>query len=316
LGAACHHVGSDLEHGRRRSARPGYRRADRHLSIPRREWFKLGTMGVVEDSTSSVTTGSAPTAGPVSWRRPPAIARYVVALSSVAVSLIALSWMNVVFQTAAHVSLFLCAVMFSAWFGGFGPGVIAVGASMLAFDYFYLAPVHSFAVQPGQLPRLLLFSLPALFVVSLTAAQRRAAASLTQAHDALQLRSRELEEINRALHAENTERARAQYLTEQMFEKSWPSRGIAIIGKDYRFLQVNKGYEYLSGMSAHRIIGQYYPDVLGAHIFELSRPHLDRCFAGEEVRFEGGSLCATAGDSWRGPAHHCGRPRGRSRRRS
>jgi len=71
-------------------------------------------MGVVEDSTSSVTTGSAPTAGPPSWRQPPAIARYVVALSSVAVSLIALSWMNVVFQTAAHVSLFLCAVMFSA----------------------------------------------------------------------------------------------------------------------------------------------------------------------------------------------------------
>jgi Domain of unknown function (DUF4118) len=39
---------------------------------------------------------------------------------------------------SAPVSLLLCAVMFSAWFGGIGPGLLATGLSTLAFDYYRL----------------------------------------------------------------------------------------------------------------------------------------------------------------------------------
>src|SRR5712692_7925395 len=107
--------------------------------------------------------------------------------------------MNTVFQGAAHVSLFLCALMFSAWFGGFKPGLLAMAVSMLTFKYYFLPPIHSLGMELTQLPRLALFSVSGLFVVSLTAAQRSAAESLTQARDDLQTRSRELERINAAL---------------------------------------------------------------------------------------------------------------------
>lgn len=219
-------------------------------------------------------------------RRRPAIVRYVVALSSVGAALIVIWWMDRVFHAPAHVSAFLCAAMFSAWFGGFGPGLLASGAAVLAFNYFYMSsPLHSLALDVDQLPRLVLFAISAAFVVSLTAAQRRTSESLSQAHDALQQHSGELEEINRSLRAENDQRTRAEYLSGRMFEISRDH--IAVIGRDYRFRQVTKAYERLSNMTMDQIVGMYYPDVLGAHIFELAKPHLDRCFKGEQVRFAG-----------------------------
>src|SRR3989449_9925196 len=102
-----------------------------------------------------------------------------------------------------------------------------------------------------QLPRLALFSVSGRFVVSLTAAQRSAAESLTQARDDLQTRSRELERINAALQAENVERKRAKYLTGRVFEGLPDS--VAIIGRDYRFQRVNPVYEQHWGVPAERV---------------------------------------------------------------
>jgi len=317
--------------------------------------------------------------------------------------------MNSVLQAAAHVSLFLCAVMFSAWFGGFKPGLLAIAFSLLAFKYYFLPPIHSLELELTQLPRLVLFSLSGLFVASLSAAQKIAAESLRQARDDLQERSRELERINAALQAENierkraedalrrqanlleqvheailvcelpgtiidwnrgaeqlygfsreeaigrlshdllrtehaipmdlfeatierhgtwtgeltqttrdgrkvvvdsrcvlvheadgrrlvletnrdiTERKRAEYLTGQVFE-SLPD-GVAIIGRDYRYQQVNPAYEQQWGgprMSAERVVGMHVADVVGMDVFEqTAKPHLDRCFDGEEGSYAG-----------------------------
>src|ERR1041384_2715406 len=60
---------------------------------------------------------------------PPSSLRYAVAVLSVTVAVIAAWWMDIALQSAAHVSLFLCALMFSAWFGGIGPGLLAVTLS-------------------------------------------------------------------------------------------------------------------------------------------------------------------------------------------
>src|SRR6266478_721334 len=343
------------------------------------------------------------------WNQPPVILRYAVAVLSVIAALIVLWWMNSVLQAAAHVSLFLCAVMFSAWFGGFKPGLLAIAFSLLTFKYYFLPPIHSLELELTQLPRLVLFSLSGLFVASLSAAQKIAAESLRQARDDLQERSRELERINAALQAENierkraedalrrqanlleqvheailvcelpgtiiywnrgaeqlygfsreeaigrlshdllrtehaipmdlfeetierhrtwtgeltqtrcdgrkvvvdsrcvlvheadgrrlvletnrdiTERKRAEYLTGQVFE-SLPD-GVAIIGRDYRYQQVNPAYEQQWGgprMSAERIVGMHVADVVGMEVFEqTAKPYLDRCFDGEEGSYAG-----------------------------
>jgi K+-sensing histidine kinase KdpD len=74
-------------------------------------------------------------------------------------------------QTAPFVSLFLCAILFAAWLGGAGPGLLAAGLSTLAFDYYFIPAADSFAFQ--AIPRLSLFAMTALFVIWLSAAQRR-----------------------------------------------------------------------------------------------------------------------------------------------
>ena len=81
-----------------------------------------------------------------------------------------------------------------------------------------------------------------------------------------------------------TERKRAEYLTGQVFESS--PDGISIIGRDYRYQRVNPVYERNWGMPVERIVGMHVAALLGREVFEQTvKPHLDRCFAGEVVRY-------------------------------
>ena len=138
-----------------------------------------------------------------SWRKPPAIWSYGVAVLSVIAALIIAWWIESVWESVPHVSLFICAVMLSAWFGGIRPALLAILLSALAFHYYFMPPIYSWALKPQELPRLVFFALSAFFVGALTAAQRRAAESLRQARD-------DLQRINQALQAENIERKLAE----------------------------------------------------------------------------------------------------------
>jgi len=89
------------------------------------------------------------------------MARYGVAVVSIVVALLSSRWLNT-YWVAAPVSLFLCAVMFSFWFGGPKPGLLATALSVLLFKYYYLASVYSLAVGIKEMPRLLIFALSAL----------------------------------------------------------------------------------------------------------------------------------------------------------
>jgi PAS domain S-box-containing protein len=81
-----------------------------------------------------------------------------------------------------------------------------------------------------------------------------------------------------------TERKRAEYLTQQMFERS-PDR-ISIVGRDYRYQRVNPAFERRWGMPAETIVGMHVADLLGMESFEqMVKASLDRCFAGEEVSY-------------------------------
>ena len=116
---------------------------------------------------------------------------------------------------AAPVSLFLCAIMFSGWFGGLGPGLLAVALSLLVFDYYFVTPLHSLAMEIKEVPRFLIYVLSALFVGLLSAAQRRTTESLRDARDDLSRTVQELRKTNEALHTENTEREQAEAALRQ-----------------------------------------------------------------------------------------------------
>jgi len=113
------------------------------------------------------------------------------------------------------VSLFLCAVILSAWFGGAGPGLLATTLSAFAFYYYFLPPIYSLGAKPGEIPRFLVFTVSVLFVGSLSAAQRSAMESLRRARDDLKETVQELQRTNEALQAESRERKRAEEASRQ-----------------------------------------------------------------------------------------------------
>src|SRR6202035_2043830 len=139
------------------------------------------------------------------WPRPHAIRSYGIAVLSVIAALILSRWPAFHLE-AAPVSLFLCAVMISAWLGGVGPGLLATVLSCLAFDYYALQPLYSFAVKIEEIPRFVIFGVSALIAGSLSAAQRSATESLRSARDFLTETVKELQRTNDALQAESRER--------------------------------------------------------------------------------------------------------------
>ncbi|MCU1310461.1 MAG: sensor signal transduction histidine kinase protein [Candidatus Angelobacter sp.] len=146
---------------------------------------------------------------PFLWRRPPVILRYGIAVLSVTVALILSSWAALHLQ-AAPVSLFLSAVMLAAWFGGVGPGLLAVVFSVFVFYYYILPPIGLGAKAADEIPRLLAFTTSTLVVGLLSAAQRSATESLRRTRDDLKGSVQELEMTNLALQAESGERKEAE----------------------------------------------------------------------------------------------------------
>ncbi len=61
-------------------------------------------------------------------------------------------------------SLFSCAVMLVAWSRGIAPAVLATILAILIFDYFFLEPRYTLAVQPHDVPQLIFFTIGALLV--------------------------------------------------------------------------------------------------------------------------------------------------------
>jgi len=146
---------------------------------------------------------------PLLWPKPPAIWGYGIAVLSVGAALV-ISRLPAIHLQDAPVSLFLCAVLLSAWFGGIGPGFLATALSALAFNYYFLPPIHSLGPKPDEIPRLVIFTVSALFVGSLSAAERSAIESFRRARDDLKKTVQELQNTNEALQAESDERQRAE----------------------------------------------------------------------------------------------------------
>jgi PAS domain-containing protein len=177
---------------------------------------------------------------PLFLRRRSAVTRgYGTAVLSVVVALFLSHWPAFHLESAP-VSLFLCAVMFSAWFAGVGPGLLATVLSALAFYYYFLPPAYSFAAKPGQAPRFFIFVVSALFVGSLSAAQRSATESLRRARDHLNETVQELKRTNEALSKSEAYLAEAQALSHtgsfgwnvSTGELFWSEESFRIFGYD------------------------------------------------------------------------------------
>ena len=201
------------------------------------------------------------------FKKPPSrqhfVLRYGVAVLVVAASLILTLWMQSQLGQGRSpiVTVFLCAIVFSAWFAGLKPGLLALALSILSFEYFFLTPFYSFAMEVREIPRLLSFILSSAVILSLTAAQRTAAESLRRARDMLEETVQGLRRSNNALRKENAERKHAEALLnakQQEFRAIVENAPDQIIRYDRNFCRVyvNPAVAEAYGLQPEALIGK------------------------------------------------------------
>src|SRR6266566_9199020 len=110
--------------------------------------------------------------------------------------------------------LFLPAILLSTWFGGTGPGLLAVLLSTLSINFFLLEPRFAFAFSFRDFVHLVVFLFTALLISSWSAGRRRAESALKRARDDLEKkvegRTADLSLSNEQLRLEIAERTRSE----------------------------------------------------------------------------------------------------------
>ena len=109
---------------------------------------------------------------------------------------------------------FPVAVIASTWFGGRGPGWVAVACSTLAVLYYFIPPIRSFAVKPRDVPFFLTFVACEIIANWLIAWRRKTEDSLRRTRDELEVRvgerTAELKKTNDALLSQMAEQRRTE----------------------------------------------------------------------------------------------------------
>ena len=95
-------------------------------------------------------------------------------------------------------SCFLLAVTVSSLFGGLGPGLLSVGLSALAFNYFFLQRTLPPAVEPAIYLRSAVFLVATLLITALMEIKRRVEESRNRAEGALRQTQADLARVSQA----------------------------------------------------------------------------------------------------------------------
>jgi PAS domain S-box-containing protein len=143
---------------------------------------------------------------PQRWRKPTTIYHYALAILSVAVAIVATELITRLLNAEAIASSMLCAVIFTAWFAGLGPALLAITLAVLSFHYYLLPPINSFTwkhdlfgVGISEVPRLILFSVVSILIAFLISAQRKTTETLLRSRDELRAAIADQKRIEAAL---------------------------------------------------------------------------------------------------------------------
>src|SRR3954463_2011553 len=101
----------------------------------------------------------------------PAVWRYGLAVLCVAFSTAATFPVQ---DFGVRTSLFFPAILLATWFGGTGPGLLAVLLSTLSINFFFTEPFLAFEFSVRDIPTTAAFFLSALVISSWSAARKRA----------------------------------------------------------------------------------------------------------------------------------------------
>lgn len=134
-------------------------------------------------------------------------ATYFVAVITVAIALLMTLWLEP-FLSRTIAAFFYLAVMASSWYGGWQPGILAILLSACAIDYWLIPPLKQIGIsEPVDLMRLAIFVLVSCVINGLSAN--------------LHFSKRQVEHLNRQLHAENANQLRMALAAARMGMWDW-----------------------------------------------------------------------------------------------
>jgi PAS domain S-box-containing protein len=144
-------------------------------------------------------------------QEPQWVARYAAAIALVAIAWFVTMLLRLRFEQIPN-SFFICAVTIAAWYGGFGPGLVAGVLSVAAIEAFQrsLSPAHE--LSAGEVARTISFLFEVILISWICAKLKLGAELLRRARDELeakvQERTQDLQRLNEEL------RRSAIFLTE------------------------------------------------------------------------------------------------------
>jgi len=146
------------------------------LSCSLQYW--LGTLGLSPQTSEAMAHQDPPSPTSI-----PVILLYSLAFLSVTIA-VGLALLLQRFEIRE--SLFLLAIAVTVWFGGLGPGLLAIVLSDLSLDYFFLPPIYSISLDLTHVPYLIVFTIFGLSISWLSASRRHAEQYLRQARNELE----------------------------------------------------------------------------------------------------------------------------------
>jgi len=173
---------------------------------------------------------------------PSVIQRYGLAVVSVALALIINLFLFNRRIEGVEFPIFLVAIAVSAWYAGFGAGILAMVLSTIAFNYFFTQPYYSFYIIAADVPYFIVFALFALITTWFSAVRRRSERELVRSRDELQKEA-----------AIRTQQASLLNLTHDP---------IFVRELDGVIKYWNRGAEELYGWTAEQAVGKRTQDLL------------------------------------------------------
>src|ERR1700728_4414456 len=143
----------------------------------------------------------------------PALLRYAFAIALVSIALLLSLALQVRFDNPFWF-FFAIAVIAATWFGGRGPGWVAVGISTVVVLYFFIPPYRVWSVNLGDIPFFLTFVACQVVANWLISWRRETEDSLRRARDELEVkvgqRTAELHDANESLLEQISEQRRTE----------------------------------------------------------------------------------------------------------